>query len=92
MCPLSEIVFYPLPLLTQGVLYLYSQSFHDVKFKPLLHIHTGNVYVVGEEGKEECRVGGYENTLLGYRTRLFKSILQSQLLPYGDVIMFGEWV
>ncbi len=73
------------------MVYLFRKSFLEVKLKPLFHIHTGNVYVVEREGKDECRVGGYENTLLGYRTRLHKLVVQSRLLPYIDVIMFGEW-
>ena len=75
----------------QAMLFLRRESFDDVSFKPLSHVHTGNVYLVGEEGKEECRVGGYENTLLGYKTRLYKPIHLNHLLLDIDVIMFGEW-
>ena len=35
-----------------------------------------------------CRLAGYENTLLGYKTRLYK--LLKEHLDAIDVIMFGE--
>lgn len=44
----------------EATLFLYG-----VGFRPLGHIRTGNVFVDGEM----CRLGGYENRLLGYKTR-----------------------
>ena len=37
-----------------------------------------------------CTLGGYENTLLGYRTRLYKSIVKAGLQKRIDVVMFGH--
>ena len=65
---------------------------YDVGFPLLGHIHTGNVFMeVDEEGKEVCRLGGYENTLLGYRTPFYKKILEGGHLNKIDVIMFGKF-
>ena len=45
-------------------MFLYEQG-----FPPLGQVHTGNLFVgVDETGKEVCRLGGYENTLLGHVT------------------------
>ena len=46
---------------------------------------------VNEEGKEVCRLGGYENTLLGYRTLNYKKISEGGHLNKIDVIMFGKF-
>ena len=46
---------------------------------------------VDEEGKEVCRLGGYENTLLGYRTLYYKKIFEGGHLNKIDVIMFGKF-
>lgn len=54
-------------------------------FPHLGHLHSGNIFVVGDE----CRVGGHENTLLGYRTSLYREIVKSGLLCSMDIIMFG---
>jgi len=62
--------------------YLYSQG-----YDPLGHIQTGNIYV--GDG-ESCKVGGYENTLLKYRARLYKTCESVKCLEDIDVIMFGE--
>ena len=48
------------------------------------HIHTGNIFVFGET----CRVGGFENTLLGLTTRKFKLFEDCQ--DKLDAYMFGE--
>ena len=50
----------------------------------------GSVYkdVFGSRGYSPCRLAGYENTLLGYKTRLYK--LLKGHLDAIDVIMFGE--
>ncbi len=65
--------------------FLYKQG-----FPPLGHIHTGNIFQT-EEG--DFVLGGYENTLLGYRTRLYKKIIEENYqLEKIDVIMFGEGI
>ncbi len=61
---------------------LYSHGFPKIS-----HIHPGNIFVDGDI----CRVGGYENTLLGYRTRLHRKIEEENSLDDIDIIMFGEW-
>ena len=63
----------------QAVKFLYSKG-----FPTLGHIQTGNVFVVDDV----CRLGGYENTLLGYRTRLFR--LCKDNLKHLDIILFGK--
>ena len=65
---------------------------YDVGFPLLGQIHTGNIIMeVDEEGKEVCRLGGYENTLLGYRTYYYKKIFEEGHLNKIDVIMFGKF-
>ncbi len=65
--------------------FLYKQG-----FPPLGHIHTGNIFPT-EEG--DFVLGGYENTLLGYRTRLYRKIVEENYqLEKIDVIMFGEGI
>ena len=65
---------------------------YDVGFPLLSHIHTGNIFIeVDEEWKEVCRLGGYENTLLGYRTLNYKKIFEGGHLNKIDVIMFGKF-
>lgn len=54
-------------------------------FPPLSHVHTGNIFIV--DGV--CRVGGHENTMLCYRSRLLKECAQNECLDFIDVIMFG---
>ncbi len=51
-------------------------------------IQSGNVFVV--DGR--CVLGGYENTLLGFRTSSFASLQENGLLDKMDVIMFGKFV
>ena len=48
------------------------------------HVQSGNVFTEGDM----CRVGGYESTLLGYKTRLHK--LFKDNLDHIDVLMFGK--
>ena len=65
-------------------MFLYEQG-----FPPLGHIHTGNIFMT-EHG---CALGGYDNTLLGYRSsihRLFGKNPDMHLLEAIDVIMFGR--
>ena len=64
------------------------KSCTEVRFSPLCHVHTGNIFVDGDI----CRLGGYDNTLLGYRTSLYRTIAEKNLLQNIDVIMFGECI
>lgn len=68
--------------------YLCTHTFHEVSLRILGHVHTGNIYIEGDN----CRLGGYENALLGYRTRLYRAVLGHEALPSIDVIMFGKLV
>ena len=63
----------------QAMLFLYEKGFPQ-----LGHIQSGNVFIVNDV----CLVGGYENTLLGYRTRMYK--MCKEHIERLDVIMFGE--
>ena len=47
-----------------------------------------NRNVCGSKGYSPCRLAGFENTLLGYKTRLYK--LLKEHLNAIDVIMFGK--
>lgn len=69
----------------QAMSFLYEQG-----FPPLGHVHTGNLFLeTGRGGVEVCRVGGYENTLLGFRTShgMFANQRYSDAI---DLRMFGE--
>lgn len=66
----------------QAVVYLYGRG-----LSPLGHIQTGNIYM---ESEDMCRLGGYENTLLKYRARLYRTCVNLKCLEDIDVIMFGE--
>ena len=59
-------------------------------FQTLGHAHSGNIFVAIENDMEVCQVGGYEMTLLGYRTTLYRSIKEKKLLKYIDIITFGR--
>ena len=50
------------------------------------HIQTGNIYV----DANVCQLGGFENTLLGYRSRLHTRIAEGGHLESIDVVMFGR--
>ena len=63
----------------QGLLYLYSHG-----FPPLGHVQTGNIFVDGDV----CKLGGYENTLLGYKTRSYKQCRNH--VDSIDLILFGK--
>ena len=69
-------------IMPQAMFYMYTGSYGGVSFNPLRHVQTGNIYIVSEE---ECRLGGYENTLLGYRTRLYRKVVESNLNASIDV-------
>ena len=61
------------------MMFLYSKNFPS-----LGHIQSGNIFVVDDT----CLLGGYENTLLGYKTRLFMRCKDH--LEHLDTILFGE--
>ena len=61
-------------------------SLYKLGFPPLGNVHTGNIFIT----KEGIKLGGYENVLLGYRTRLYRGIEQEDCLRHIDGIMFGE--
>ena len=63
----------------QAMLFLYEKGFPQ-----LGHIQSGNVFIVNDV----CLVGGYENTVLGYKTRMYK--MCKEQIQRLDVIMFGE--
>ena len=66
----------------EGVAILYKLG-----FPPLGHIHTGNIMVYSDD---HCKLGGYENTLLGYRTRLYRLCSTEGYLENIDIVMFGK--
>ncbi len=62
---------------------------YKLGFPPIGHIHTGNIFPTKEQ---DFVLGGYENTLLGYRSRLYRKIVEENSLENIDVIMFGEGI
>ena len=66
--------------LFKGMIFLYKQGFPS-----LSHVHSGNIFM----SASGCTVGGYDNTLLGYRPAIYRQLNES-LLPHMDAIMFGE--
>lgn len=66
----------------EAVVYLYGRG-----LSPLGHIQSGNIYL---EGEDTCRLGGYENTLLKSRARLYRTCENLKCLDDIDVIMFGH--
>lgn len=73
----------PPPPSFQVVLYLYEQL-PDL-LKPLRHIRIENIYIE----KRNCRLGGHENTLLGYSKRFDQECHRQHCTDDIDVIMFG---
>ena len=65
----------------QAMKFLYDKDFPHLQ---LGHVQSGNIFVVDDV----CRLGGYENTLLGYRTRLFR--LCKDHMQHFDIILFGK--
>ena len=63
-------------------MFLYKQG-----FPRLSHIHPGNIFM--SDSRAGCTVGGYDNTLLGYRPAIYRQ-LDETTLPHVDAIMFGE--
>ena len=66
----------------QAMKFLYHKGFPA----PLGHVQSGNIFVINEV----CKLGGYESTLLGYKTRLYK--LCKDHMDHFDTILFGELV
>ena len=66
--------------LFKGMMFLYNQGFPSLR-----HVHSGNIFM-SDSG---CTVGGYDNTLLGYRPAIYRQ-LDETTLPHVDAIMFGE--
>ena len=66
-------------VILQGALDLYELGLEQVG-----QIHTGNVFLDGDI----CRLGGYENTVFGYKTRL--TTLLHDYREAMDLIMFGK--
>lgn len=64
------------------MVYLYRLGF---PLHQLGHVQSGNVFVGADNA---CRLGGYENTLLGYRTRLFRLCRHHE--ERIDIVMFGN--
>ena len=65
----------------QAMVFLYDKGF------PMLgHVQSGNIFV-DENGV--CKLGGYENTIVGYKTRLYR--LCRNNLQHFDVVMFGTY-
>ena len=71
----------------QGLRYLYERGFPQ-----LGHIQTGNVFIEDGQNGNVCVLGGFENTLLGYKTRSYK--LCKEHLESIDLLLFGRcgWV
>ena len=66
----------------EAILFLYKVGFQTVG-----HVHSGNIFMATDT---HCKLGGYENALLGYRTRLYRACSQEGYLNNIDLIMFGE--
>ena len=55
-------------------------------------MHIGNIYIEEtEERGRVCKVGGYENTLLGYMSRLYRELESRMNMDMIDVVMFGKY-
>ena len=56
-------------------------------------MHIGNIYIhVTEGGRKVCRLGGYDNTLLGYKAQLHKEVYESGVdMNLIDIVMFGKY-
>ena len=64
----------------------------DGRLNPLSlgFVHSGNIFVSGGSRScgGSCRLGGFENALLGYRSRHYQ--LLESYTPQLDVFMFGN--
>lgn len=79
-------VWWLVVLYLQAVQFLYSQHFEGTSLRPLGQIQSGNIFV----RDEHCKLGGYDNTLLGYRSTDHQKIAANGSLDYIDTVMFGE--
>ena len=59
---------------------------YDLGFSHIGQIHSGNVFIF----QDNYVLGGYENSLLGYRTSRYQALNEAGLLDKPDVIMFGK--
>ena len=59
---------------------------HKNGLKQIGHVQSGNIFIEGDT----CLLGGYENALLGYRSRLHQ-VCENHLSSI-DTIMFGEHI
>ena len=66
---------------SQAVEFLYDKGFPT---SAVGHIQSGNIFVVDDV----CKLGGYENTLLGYKTRIYR--ICKDHLDHFDTILFGK--
>ena len=58
---------------------------YDLGITCIGQIHSGNVFLI----EDRYVLGGYENSLLGYRTQCYQELSKKGLLDKIDVIMFG---
>ncbi len=56
---------------------------YEKGFPPLGHVQSGNCFVV----ENRCQLSGYENTILGYKTRLYRQLKEN--MDKVDIVMFG---
>lgn len=81
--PVHQVVIFGRQIL-EALMFLYKQGLPSMG-----HLHSGNVFVTSDNC---CKLGGYDNSLLGYRTRLYKKCDQEGYLKTIDVILFGRLV
>ena len=79
--PVHQVVIFGRQIL-EALMFLYKQGLPSMG-----HLHSGNVFVTSDNC---CKLGGYDNSLLGYRTRLYKKCDQEGYLKTIDVILFGK--
>ena len=68
-------------MILEATLYLY-----ECGLSPCGHIQSGNIFMT----KRGCRLGGYENTLLGYKSRHHQFCQDLQHTEKIDILMIGE--
>ena len=59
---------------------------YSLGFPMLGHVQSGNIFI--DKAADIVKVGGYEGTILGYKTRLYR--LCRRNLEHLDIIMFGR--
>lgn len=52
------------------------------------NVHVGNVYIENDT----CYLGGYKNSLLAYRSVMYRSLVEENLLNFADQVMFGKFI